>query len=98
VFLYIITDTERVRIVNRTKKKRKAGKKIRRIPLHELYSRDNGICCLCGTPVSMLEATREHKKARSRGGKDGKNYSNIGLAHKSCNVRKGSDIWHFSTR
>lgn len=80
---------------SRTKKKT-ARKKHRKITLHDLWSRENGICCICGTPVSMLEATREHKVPRAHGGKDGKNYNNIGIAHESCNKRKGHELWHFT--
>lgn len=85
--------------MSKTKKKKRNGQKVRRIPLSELWARENGICCLCGNPVSMIEATREHKLSRSNGGKDGKNYRNVGLAHRSCNLAKGSETWHiFNTR
>ena len=65
------------------KTRRKRG---RRISLWELYQREDGICCKCGRRLKLIEATREHKKPRSQGGKDGKNYSNLGISCHSCNT------------
>lgn len=80
-------------MASRTKKRN--GRKIKRISLQELWNREGGICCLCGNPVSMIYATREHKTSRARGGKDGRNYSNLGIAHEFCNRKKDSDTWGF---
>jgi 5-methylcytosine-specific restriction endonuclease McrA len=70
------------------KVRRKGGKKI---SLWALYQREEGICCKCGFHVPYLEATREHKVPKSCGGKDGKNYSNLGIAHEFCNKVLGPE-------
>jgi 5-methylcytosine-specific restriction endonuclease McrA len=70
------------------KARRKGGKKI---SLWDLYQREEGVCCKCGTYVPYIEATREHKVPRSHGGRDGKNYSNLGIAHHHCNTCLGAE-------
>lgn len=66
------------------------------ISIPNLIKRDKGICWLCGKAVepslqpgsSGLSATRDHVVPIWRGGTN--RYSNIKLAHKSCNVRRSA--------
>jgi 5-methylcytosine-specific restriction endonuclease McrA len=58
------------------------------VPIDLIYERDNGVCHLCDRVVPRLEASRDHVKPRSEGGKT--NFENIKLAHTSCNSRRGS--------
>lgn len=55
-----------------------------------LYARDKGICHICKQPVPRNEATKDHKRPRSRGGPN--HLSNYGLAHEKCNNKK-ADTW-----
>lgn len=56
-----------------------------------LVARDGLVCCVCGLRIpSVRAATIEHKRERSAGGALTA-YSNLGLAHGSCNYsRRGS--------
>ena len=60
----------------------------RKVPVLNIWLRDEGICHLCEQPVSLEDASRDHLKPRSLGGKT--TYKNIALAHKLCNSRRGS--------
>ncbi|ADV83857.1 hypothetical protein AciPR4_3099 [Terriglobus saanensis SP1PR4] len=61
-----------------------------------MWSRDHGICCICGTHVDSEDATFEHWEGRGMNGghrddrieRDGKPYN--GIAHELCNSLKGS--------
>jgi len=56
-----------------------------------LLARDGLVCCVCGLRIpSVRAATIEHKRERSAGGALTA-YSNLGLAHTTCNYsRRGS--------
>jgi hypothetical protein len=56
--------------------------------LHQIWTRDGGICWICKGPVELADASRDHFLPRSKGGKN--NIENLKLAHKSCNSRRGN--------
>jgi 5-methylcytosine-specific restriction endonuclease McrA len=58
------------------------------VPIDIIYERDDATCHLCGNFVPREEASRDHVKPRSAGGK--LTFENILLAHSSCNSRRGS--------
>ena len=58
-----------------------------KVPLEEVYRRDEGICHLCGMWVPFKEASRDHIDPRALGGKT--TFENIKLAHKKCNSHRG---------
>lgn len=53
-----------------------------------IYERDNGICHLCLNHVERKDASRDHIKPRSKGGRS--KFDNFKLAHTFCNSRRGS--------
>lgn len=61
-----------------------------KIPLTELYQRFGGICQFKMHPISLEEATRDHITPRSKGGRNGSDFSNIVLMCKDCNEIKGN--------
>lgn len=62
-----------------------------KIPLAELYIREGGICCICLNHVEFADATREHLIPKAHGGRNGHNFSNIGLSHEACNKLRDQD-------
>ena len=60
----------------------------RDIPIEIVYERDNGYCHLCDKPVSRDEASRDHVRPKSQGGRW--TFENIKLAHAKCNSTRGS--------
>ena len=58
------------------------------VPVDVIYERDSAICHLCGYFVPRNEASRDHVKPRSKGGRS--KMLNLKLAHNSCNSRRGS--------
>lgn len=58
------------------------------ISLDALMVRDGYRCWLCGLPVTRRRATRDHVIPRSKGGKN--RASNLRLAHRRCNQRRGN--------
>lgn len=65
--------------------------------LRELYTRDRGLCNICGKKVQRHAATQNHIWPIMFGGP--KVETNIKLAHRTCNlhrnVRSESDTWEF---
>ncbi|WP_434715819.1 HNH endonuclease [Paraburkholderia sp. A3RO-2L] len=63
-----------------------------RIPLtnHNLFNRDNYICCYCGNQFCRGQLTREHIVPTSRGGAN--NWMNCATACKTCNNRKSDAL------
>jgi 5-methylcytosine-specific restriction endonuclease McrA len=59
-----------------------------KVPLQRIYTRDAGICHLCGRRVPRAEASRDHLRPVSRGGRTV--WVNIRLAHRSCNSVRGN--------
>lgn len=61
-----------------------------------MWTRQRGLCCLCGVPVSLSQCVFEHQDGRGHGGgnrddrieRDGKPYN--GAACYGCNSLKGS--------
>lgn len=58
------------------------------VPVDVIYERDNGVCHLCGYAVQRKDASRDHVKPRSQGGRS--KFQNFRLAHNFCNSRRGS--------
>jgi len=58
-----------------------------KVSVDEIYKRDNGICSLCHKWVPRAEASRDHVIPRFHGGRT--TFSNIRLAHRDCNSRRG---------
>lgn len=58
-----------------------------------LLQLQGGICAICGTPMNdgthWGAATNDHVIPKSAGGQD--RLGNLVAAHRSCNMRKGSD-------
>lgn len=77
---------------NRRPPTRKRYTEPNNIPLTELYVRDRGICQWKMHPIELEEATRDHIKPRSLGGRNGHNFENIVLMCKACNSEKNQDI------
>jgi len=57
-----------------------------KVPVFDVYYNDRGICHLCGEFVHPTEASRDHVRPRSKGGKT--TWDNLKLAHKSCNSQR----------
>lgn len=60
----------------------------RKVPVLNIWLRDEGVCHLCRQFVALEDASRDHLRPRSMGGKT--TYRNIALAHKRCNSNRGS--------
>lgn len=60
----------------------------RKVPIQIIFRRDDGVCHLCFHTVEPTEASRDHVKPKSKGGK--MDFANIKLAHRDCNSRRGS--------
>lgn len=56
--------------------------------LMRILARQEGQCSLCGRPLVLADATRDHILPRSRGGSD--RAENISAAHRTCNGRRGN--------
>ena len=59
-----------------------------KIPLDKIYTRDRGICGICGKVVHISKASIDHIVPISKGGAH--DFSNVQLAHLKCNLKKGS--------
>ena len=55
--------------------------------LDAIYTRDEGVCHLCGELTPRREATLDHVVPLSKGGSD--HHTNLRLAHRSCNSGRG---------
>lgn len=64
------------------------GGVVERVCLEGIYSRDNGICYLCGKEVAVKDLEYDHKTPISRGGNH--TSDNIGVTHKACNREKNT--------
>lgn len=70
---------------------RKYGSKLYQIINRQLvFERDKGICWLCNLPVDPVKWELDHIVPLSKGGEH--NYSNIAVAHRSCNARKSASM------
>lgn len=78
---------------NRRPTNRKKYTEPNKIPLSELYIRDNGICYYCKNVVETIEeATRDHVTPKHMGGRNGHNFENIVLMHGDCNKLKDGQL------
>jgi 5-methylcytosine-specific restriction endonuclease McrA len=53
-----------------------------------MYRDQRGYCALCFKPLILADSTIDHIKPIAKGGTD--DWWNLQLAHKHCNVGKGS--------
>lgn len=56
----------------------------------ERMEQQNGLCFWCNQPMGLRTVTREHFIPRSKDGAD--DWTNIVLAHKTCNNRRASTL------
>lgn len=56
----------------------------------KLLKRQRGLCAICGLPVGPADATLDHIVPRSVGG--GGEIENLRVAHRRCNMARGSEI------
>ena len=57
---------------------------------HNIYLRDEGTCQYCGKKLKKSEATLDHLKPKSKGGRN--TWENLVLACYRCNQRKGNKL------
>jgi hypothetical protein len=68
-----------------------AGRKILNRRWNVAWNDAYGICCLCGDPVRLCDATLEHLKAKGAGGsKHDDRQENLSISHRAGNIRRGS--------
>lgn len=60
-------------------------------PIERIHADFKGICALCGNYVEIADASRDHIIPRAAGGGNGRD--NIQLTHKTCNNRKGDEVY-----
>lgn len=60
----------------------------RDVPIDIIYERDDRICHLCDGEVPRHQASRDHVRPKSQGGR--LTFENIKLAHVGCNSVRGS--------
>jgi|GEM_PF-3546298 hypothetical protein len=58
------------------------------IKAKQVWDRDKGICGICGKPVPFEKFELDHIRPLSKGGTH--TFSNVQVAHRSCNSRKGA--------
>ena len=58
------------------------------IKLAKLYRKQKGICALCHEPVAPKEASLDHIKPISKGGRH--QHDNVQMTHVLCNKKKGN--------
>jgi len=75
-------------ILDRYRARIRSNPYIEAVYLDVLYVRDKGICQICLERCPRTEASRDHIIPVTRGGPT--SYSNMVLAHKRCNSRKGN--------
>lgn len=78
---------ERVRKHIQTRRARLAGVFVAPVPFEAIWIRDRGICQLCKKPASRETVHLDHIVPIALGGTH--QPSNVQLAHKKCNLRKG---------
>lgn len=62
--------------------------KARDVPIDIIFERDDGVCHLCYSEVARRQASRDHVRPKSLGGR--MTFENIRLAHSYCNSVRGS--------
>ncbi len=93
-------DNHRWSLKKETRRRKAQTEETKTITLQKLYERDSGICWICGKPCdinvhynSNNYPSVDHLIPISKGGKD--EWSNIRLAHRGCNSRRGNDLKSF---
>ena len=67
------------------------GRREYRMRLTIAWTKQRGLCALCGLPVALEEATADHISPRGMGGGSrSDNQENIQAAHGVCNSNRGS--------
>jgi 5-methylcytosine-specific restriction endonuclease McrA len=56
-----------------------------------IWQEHDGVCGICGEPVSLEECEIDHIIPRSKGG--GNERVNLQPAHSKCNRSKGNKLW-----
>jgi 5-methylcytosine-specific restriction endonuclease McrA len=79
-------DPERTRNRNHARRARFAGQYVERVESLIVLERDDGVCGVCGDDVDPTRFHVDHVVPLSKGGVHA--YSNVQVAHPSCNVRK----------
>jgi 5-methylcytosine-specific restriction endonuclease McrA/biotin operon repressor len=79
-------DPERTRNRNHARRARFAGQYVERVESLIVLERDDGVCGICGGDVDPMRFHVDHIIPLSKGGVHA--YSNVQVAHPSCNVRK----------
>ncbi len=59
------------------------------LTLHALWIRDRKTCWICGLPVTLDVATKDHVIPKSKGGTEAD--ANMRLAHEKCNRDRGNE-------
>src|SRR5262245_38985411 len=83
---YLERRRHQIREADRRNDARKRGLYAEKVNLEDVWSRDRGICQICGEPVTRDECELDHKVAMINGGEH--RLSNLQIAHMSCNRRK----------
>lgn len=60
------------------------------IDREKVFQRENGLCYLCGRKVAFKRFELEHVVPLSKNGSH--TYDNVRVAHKTCNLRKGTRL------
>jgi 5-methylcytosine-specific restriction endonuclease McrA len=63
------------------------GRRVQRLR-RAIYTRDRGICGICGRPASFDDGHVDHVIPRTAGGTD--RSQNLRWTHRSCNLSKGA--------
>jgi 5-methylcytosine-specific restriction endonuclease McrA/biotin operon repressor len=79
-------DPERTRNRNHARRARFAGQYVERVESLVVLERADGVCGICGGDVDPTRFHVDHIVPLSKGGVHA--YSNVQVAHPSCNVRK----------
>ena len=90
-------DNHRWSLKKEIRRRKAQTKETKTITLQKLFDRDGGICWICGKPCDINAhynsnnyPSVDHLIPISKGGKD--EWSNIRLAHRGCNSRRGNDL------
>jgi 5-methylcytosine-specific restriction endonuclease McrA len=76
-------------IANR-RRARLLGQFVAPVNTSAIRDRDNGLCGICGEPVTLAEQSLDHIIPIARGGTH--EPANVQLAHRVCNSRKGARV------
>lgn len=74
---------------NQRRRAKVRASEVEKIDRLAIYDRDGGLCHICGKRVSARSFTLDHLVPIARGGPH--IATNVRVAHKSCNSRRGAD-------